>query len=209
MAEAALSVIAGPVISSVLQDVLGTQGGGATGSGAGGLFSGLLNNFTSAFQGLFGGNSNSTHFPDSGVTPYSTANMSSMALNDPMSQLQPAMGRFNEFNNSIVRDHRHPVSSEGGTVVRDHRYHEGAIIASSGNTIGDIKDAGEDAALNSAQAAADQAEQKMEADPTNVANQLDYEKKQQALQNLFTTLQDQAKEKAQMQKEAAQASLLN
>ena len=205
MAEAALSVIAGPVISSVLQDVLGTQGGGATGSGAGGLFSGLLNNFTSAFQGLFGGNSNSTHFPDGGVTPYSTANMSAMALNDPMSQLHPALGRFNEFNNTIVRDHRHPVGGQGGTAVRDHRYHEGAIIASPG----DIKDAGEDAALNSAQAAADQAEQKMEADPTNVADQLDYEKKQQALQNLFTTLQDQAKEKAQMQKEAAQASLLN
>jgi hypothetical protein len=194
MGEAVLSVIAGPVISSVVQDVMGAAGG-ASGS-SGGPFDGLLKDFTSAFSSLFGGGASNypTYSPASSAMPYSTADLSPAAYNNPMSQLQPAMGRFNQYYN-------------GDTIVRDHR-HFGSANWGQFNS-GTSQDASERAALNNAQGSADQAEQTMLANPDNVADKLDYEKKQQALQDLYAVLQDKAKEKAQMEKEAAQSSLLS
>jgi hypothetical protein len=76
-------------------------------------------------------------------------------------------------------------------------------------TPGSRNDAAESAQLNSMQSQADSAEQAMMSDPTNVAKQLDYEKKQQALQNMVQMLQTQAKEHAEMMKQGIQNSILN
>jgi hypothetical protein len=175
MPDAVVAAVAGPVVSSVLQDVLGNSG--SSSSGGGGLFGSLLGNVSSLFSGLL--NTASPLGPSAGgVLPYSTSQMSPAAYNNPMSYIH-----------SIVRDHRHPTTSTW--------------------TSSPAGDNGDSAALNSAQAAADQAQQKMEQNPDNMADQLAYQKAQQALQNLFTTLSNASKEKAEAEKQAAQASLLN
>jgi hypothetical protein len=196
MAEAALSLVAGPVISSVLQNVLGSSSGasagGATGSN-GGLFGGLLNDFSSAFGGLFGSNSsNSTTgcmgFPVSGPMPFSTANMSQTAYNNPMSQLSPAFS-----NGQVLGVHRHfgGFSSNSGTLG------SGASINS-----------GDDASLNSAQASYDQAQQIAQANPDNLADQNNAQQAQLNLQNLFNRISSESKMFAQMFEKADQNSVL-
>lgn len=166
MPEAALSAIAGPVIGSVVQDVLGNLGGGGSASGGGGLFGGLLNEFTSAFSNLFGGGSSFAQ-PPATFSPFSTANFSPISYSNPMSQLGWSFG-----------------------------------------TPGSQQDAQETAQLNNLQSQTDNAEQAMLDDPTNVAKQLSYEKKQQALQNLVSMLQTKAKENAEMMKQGIQNSIL-
>jgi hypothetical protein len=210
MGEIALSAIAGPIISSVVQDVLGS-GSGAQGGSGGGPFDSLLKSLTSAFGGLFNSTS-SLGAPPAPTTPlpYSTAAMSSNVVNDPGAQLRPAMSRLQSADSVIVRDHRHPTNGEGGTTVvtRDHRHPVSGTPVQSFPPVS-VGGGSEYAALSNAQANAEGAEQAMLADPTNVALQNEYTKAQQAMQNLFSVIQEQNKEKAQMEKDATQAAHLN
>jgi hypothetical protein len=211
MGELALSVIAGPVIGSIVQNVLGTQSGGAQGSG--GPFDSLLKGLTSAFEGLFQNISPNTSAVPTEPSPYSTANMSSSVVNDPGPYIRPAMSRIEDAytQSATVRDHRHGAG-EGGIEVRDHRHPDGGWENTlPGPTVGGLgtdRDADEFATLSNAQSFAEGKEQDMLNDPTNVAKQNEYTKAQQALQNLFSVIQEQNKERAQMEKEAAQSARL-
>jgi hypothetical protein len=219
MGEIALSAIAGPVISSVLQDVMGSSGG-AGGSGAagggGGLFDSLIKNFTSAFQGLFSGNPANMMPPAAAPPPYSSSNFSPATWTNPGQDIGDIASRLHHHCNG---GSNYGGGENGGPIVRDHRHPEGGRTASSyrqpitwgGPTplTGDARDAQENSQLNAAQSSADSAEQNMLAHPDDKVAQLEYEKAEQALQNMFTMFSEQHKEQAQSEEKALQASVLN
>jgi len=193
MGEAVLSVVAGPIISSVVQDLLGSQAGGAAGAG-GGPFDSLLKNFTSAFAGLFGNNTSSndsTYSQVSNVMPFSTSDMSPASMYDPMAQIRPALNRFNQYG-------------QGQVIVRDHR----SFINSGSTGTGAAKDAADSAKLSSAQAKYDQAEQYAEDHPDDQNAQNNAQKAQLALQTLATRLSDENKMFANLALKADQNSIL-
>lgn len=112
--------VVGQLVGGITQNILGSGGTGGAGE-AGGPFGNILSSFTSAFSSLLG---KATQNPLGMLvapipTLFSPGSMSAQSFNDPMSQLQPAMDRFQDIAyNSNVRDHR---GSSGGVTVRDHR----------------------------------------------------------------------------------------
>jgi hypothetical protein len=119
--------------------------------------------------------------------------MSPAVYNDPISYTQSAADQY----------------YRGGVTVRDHRHLPATEWLPPKPVIGTDQNALDDAAISNAQGAADQADAFASQNPNNLAAQNDAQRKDLALQNLFARISEKNKEKAQMQHEAIQASVLS